>query len=65
MKKLAMKKSTKANNRLAITKDLLNEIKTNNEMCKFMFHNLVRSIQYIFTSISDSAYSKEEKNLYT
>ena len=58
-----MKKSTKANSRLAMTKDLLNKITTNNEMCKWLIHNLVRSRQYIFTSISDSAYPQEEKNL--
>ena len=58
-----MKKSTKANSRLAMTKDLLNKITTNNEMCKWLIHNLVRSRQYIFKSISDSAYPQEEKNL--
>ena len=61
--RLAMKKSTKANSRQAMTKDLLNKIITNNEMCKWLIHNLVRSRQYIFKSISVSAYPQEEKNL--
>ena len=63
MKKLTMKKSTKANSRLAITKDLLNKIIKNDDMCTSLMNSLVRGRQYIFTRISDSAFPQEEKNL--
>ena len=63
MKNLTMKKSTKANSRLAITKDLLNKIIENDDMCTSLMNSLVRGRQYIFTRISDSAFPQEEKNL--
>ena len=62
MKNLTMKKSTKANSRLAITKDLLNKIIKNDDMCTSLMNSLVRGRQYIFTRISDSDFPKEEKN---
>ena len=59
-----MKKLTKANtSRLAITKDLLNKIIENDDMCTSLMNSLVRGRQYIFTRISDSAFPQEEKNL--
>ena len=59
-----MTKLTKANtSRLAITKDLLNKIIENDDMCTSLMNSLVRGRQYIFTRISDSAFPKEEKNL--